>query len=170
VEWEVLSLFKLHLKEYCESDKKNLKCFTTCYLFKNLLIMRPPNPCITCTNLVGTSKKPFGLQLQTKFFFFLRKRVAGRYLIKVLILWLLAIPGATYKYLVRSSHRTRRDKSDAKRTKWQWCVKEGICSQNSRRNINRTYEALCIAQTVHLNLKISSGLTEQRVNVVPMGT
>jgi len=40
-------------------------------------------------------------------------------LIKDLIIWRVEIPAATYKYLVRTSHRerdeTRRDKSDVKR-------------------------------------------------------
>jgi hypothetical protein len=55
VEREVVSEFELHLKEYNEIDKKNLKCPTAWYLFKKLIIIRLPNPCITCNHSGGTS-------------------------------------------------------------------------------------------------------------------
>jgi hypothetical protein len=57
VEWGIVFVFQLHLEEYYGSDKNNFKCFTACYLFKKLIITGPPNPYITCSNLVGTSHK-----------------------------------------------------------------------------------------------------------------
>jgi hypothetical protein len=83
--------------------------------------------------------KHFELRLQTNVF--KEKIVAGRYLITDLMIWRLEIPADACNYLVRN-HRerdaTRREKSDAKRTKWRRCVKDGVGSQNSRRGINRT--------------------------------
>ena len=55
-----MSQFPLHLGEYYESDKKNLKNITFRYLFKKLIIMRLSNPCTTCKNLVCTSPKALG--------------------------------------------------------------------------------------------------------------
>ena len=49
-------------------------------------------------------------------------------------------------------------------------LKISYTMMHGRKNIKRTYVEMHTAQGVHLNMKISCGITEQRVNVVPTST